>query len=138
MAFKTGSEFMIEVQLGDASWVLVNDMNSFSKQGQRNTNTFPVFQRATPYTVAAGAKEQTYTISGLFNPGDAGQARLLAQEAANAAVSIRITWDGTNGFTQSVKCTSYTHDATPEDPQEISFEFSAEADAVIVGTGPIL
>jgi hypothetical protein len=138
MAVIQGDQFMLEVETAvPATYVVVNDMNAFSKSSQRNSQTFPVFQRATPHSVA-GPREQTYTFSGYLNPTDAGQLRLFAMEAANTTVKIRVTHDGTNGFTQLVRITTYTYDADPENLQEVSFECTADDTAVIQGTGPLL
>ena len=137
MAVYRGDQFMLEVNTGtDISpvWVVVESLNSFSKSSQRNTQTYPVFQRALPYSIV-GPREQTYSVGGYFDPEDAGQAALFAAESSNEAVQIRVTHDGTNGFTQLVKVGSITYDADPEGLQEVSFEFAGEEASVVEGTG---
>lgn len=138
MAVLQGSDFLLHVETAvAATYVIVNDMNSFSKSGSRDTARTPVFGRATPYTSTA-PKEATYDVGGLFNPTDPGQIRLREAEANNTPIKIKVMYDGVNGFTQEVKVSSFEYSATPEGFQEYGFEFAANADAVIVGTGPIM
>lgn len=140
MAVTHGNQFMLEVNTGTdgaPNWVVVANMNSFSRGSQRNHQLFPVFQRTLPHSVT-GPREQTYSIGGYYDPSDVGQLELIQADSENTVRDIRITHDGTNGFKQKVKVTSMTYDADPEGLQEISFEFSADEAAVQVGTGPLL
>lgn len=116
---------------------VVSSMNQFSKDVDRGVDEFPVFDQETPYTVA-GKRGQNFSFGGLYQPDDAGQNALLAAELANSTINISVLWDGTNGFSQDVNITAISYSTTPEGFQEITFECSATADAVIVGTGPIL
>lgn len=136
MSVQLGDVFCLEVWNGIGAYLVVNDMNAFSKSSTRSTTKVAVFKRALPHTVAA-ARDVSYTVSGFLNPTDAGQNRLRAMEAADTADNIRVTHDGTNGFVQQVKVTELSFDADPETLQEYGFSFEAEATAVIEGTGPI-
>lgn len=138
MSVLQGSDFLLHVETATpTTYIVVNDMNSFSKSGSRDTTKTAVFARTTPYSSTA-PKEASYDVSGLFNPTDAGQQRLRDMEAANTPVKIKVMFDGINGFTQEVKVSSFEYSASPEGFQEYGFELQANADAVIVGTGPIL
>jgi len=130
-----GDQFKFEVDSG--GFVIVNDMNSFSKNSDRSVTKVPVFQRVLPHVVAS-ARDQGYTLSGFLNGSDAGQNALRAAEAADAQVDIKVTFDGSNGFTQPVKVISYTMDADPEGLQEHGFTLEADGAAIVVGTGPLL
>jgi hypothetical protein len=132
-----GDQFMFEVDDGGAGYYVVNDMNAFSKNSDRSVTKVAVFQRALPHIVAS-ARDQGYTLSGFLNGTDNGQNRLRAAELADEQVTIRVTHDGTNGFTQPVKVISYTYDADPEGLQEHGFSLEADGDAVIAGSGPLL
>lgn len=134
-----GQDFELNVEnpAVPGTFIPVQDMNSFSKASDRDANTYPVFQRAAPYSVA-GARNQTYDVGGYLHGTDAGQAALFAAEAAQTPIEIQVLWDGTNGFRQEVIVNSYSVDVDPESPQEIGFEFTANDTAVIVGTGPLL
>jgi len=132
-----GDQFMLEVNSSTTAtptWVVVADMNSFSRGSSRSNQTFPVFQRTVPHSIT-GTREQTYSVSGFLNPQDAGQVALFAAERTNTPRQIRVTWDGVNGFTQNVDVGSITYDADPEGLQEISFEFAAKDASVVAGTG---
>lgn len=132
-----GEDFEAHVETTTpGTFELIGDMNNFSKNVSREQQTFPVFGRATPYGIP-GARESSYTLSGFLST-DAGQERLRTLEQSDSVVKIKILWDGTNGFTQDCRVGTVSIDATPEGLQEISFELSAVADAVIVGTGPLL
>lgn len=132
-------ELSVEVKEGEdpAEMVIVNDLNSYSKQVQRNTQTYPVFKRQTPHSTS-GAREQTYSLGGYLNPDDPGQQALLAAEETNTPIKIQVLFNSTDGFSQLVGVNSLTHDADPEGLQEISFELTAKADATKVGNGPII
>jgi hypothetical protein len=137
MAVFRGDQFMLEVNTSTTAtptWVVVADMNSFSKSSQRNNQTFPVFQRSLPHSIT-GPREQTYSVSGYFNPADPGQQKLFSSEQSNSIVQIRVTHNGTDGFTQNVRVGTYTYDADPEGLQEVSFEFAADDASVVVGDG---
>lgn len=127
-----GSEFLLQVG-GNT----VEGINQYNKQRTRNTTFFPVFNRATPWSITA-PKEEKYSVTGLYIPGDAGQAALLAAEIAQTPITITVLPDGTAGFSQSVLVNSFTHDASPEGFQEITYEFTAFADATAVSGGDLL
>jgi hypothetical protein len=113
-------------------------MTTFSRRSDRPTNSTKVFNRTAPWSLAQ-AREEGFSVSGLFDPSDTdGQGRLISFYRSDTAINVRVLWDGTNGFTQLVKVTNVTHSTNADGFQEISFEFTAEGDAVIQGTGPIL
>lgn len=132
-----GDQLDIQVDDGAAGWYDVNDMNAFSKNSDRSVTKVPVFMRTLPHIVAS-SRDQGFTISGFLNGSDDGQNRLRAAEAADTSVTIRVLFDGTNGFQQDVKVISFTYDADPEGLQEHGFTLEADGDATIVGTGPLL
>lgn len=133
-----GENFQLNVEdpALPGTYLPVNDMNSFSKASDRDSNTYPVFQRA-PYALA-GARNQTYDVGGYLFPGDPGQQALLDAELSQLPINIEVLWDGVDGFRQDVKVASYSVDVDPESPQEIGFEFTADDAAVVVGAGPLL
>lgn len=116
---------------------IVASMNQFGKTVDRSSQEFPVFDQTTPYVIP-GARGQKFSFGGLWQPDDAGQSALVDAEALNDPVTISILWDGTNGFSQEVLVTNISFTTTPEGFQEVTFEATANADASIVGTGPIL
>lgn len=127
-----GADFLIK-----AAGTIVEGMNKYNKQRTRATTSFPVFNRATPYVITA-AKEEKYSVTGLYMPGDPGQAALLAAEIAQTNIVVTVLPDGAAGFSQPVLVNSFTHDATPDGFQEITFEFSGAADATAVAGGDLL
>ena len=139
MAVLQGDDFVLYVETTTpGTFVVVNDISEFSKSVTRDSSQVRVFARATPYVVTGG-RNATYTATGFFNPTDPGQQRLRDMEAVDTPVKIRLLYDGTNGFTQEVKVTSYDYGASAEPGlQTYGFDLEANADAVIVGTGPIL
>lgn len=133
---RDGSEFLLEVETEPVgpTYVAVEDMNSYSKGRTRDVTRVPVFNRTTP-RVLRGAREEAYTFSGILNDDDPGQQALRQAEDDDVPVTIRVTSDGVNGFTQSVRVSSFTHDADPDGFQEITFEMAAEDAPVVAGTG---
>lgn len=138
MAPVQGKDLRIKVESDTpATYLLVDYMNSYSRDTDKPVDTFPVFELATPPAIA-GQRGQTFSISGLFDPASAGQNRLREQELADEVANLQILFDGTNGFSQDVEVNSMSHSASPEGFQETGWECTADADAVIVGTGPLM
>jgi hypothetical protein len=132
-----GSAFLLKVDTGGATFVIAEGLNKYNKQRTRNTQTFPVFHRNTPYPIT-DPKEEKYSVTGLYIPGDAGQSAMLAAEIAQSNIDIQVLPDGVAGFQQSVLVNSFTHDATPDGFQQVTYEFIAQADATAVGGGDLL
>jgi hypothetical protein len=137
MAPVQGKDFRLKVENAVPAFVLVGYMNNYSRDTDKPVDTFPVFGLDTPPAIA-GSRGQTYSVSGLFDPTDAGQVILRTADIDSEVASIQVLFDGTNGFTQDVEVNSMSHSATPDGFQETGFEFTADADAVIVGTGPVM
>lgn len=115
----------------------VNDTNTYRRGSSREAGRRSVFMRVVPYIVT-GRRQQTMEFGGYLNLTDAGQALMRAAEMNNTDVVAKVLFDGTNGFTQQCKVTSFTHEASPDDLQGITWVLDPVADPVIVGTGPIL
>lgn len=138
----TGDVFSIEVETAAGPPIVyseIAEVTSYDRTTTRSSSRTRVFGRATP-RVGTGARESGYTIAALLSPEDPGQAALLAAEEADLPIMVRIFADGTAaGFEQSVKVTSKRHGARADsDWQEITFDLTAEDDAVSVATGVII
>lgn len=129
--------YVLDVSLSPDAYVPIDDMNNFQRSTSRDKQTFPVFMRALAHTIA-GARGVTYTLSGFLDSDSDGQAILFAAEQNDTVVTIKVLWDGTNGFTQDVRVGSTSQNTTPEGLQEASFELIADADPVVVGSGPLV
>lgn len=120
-----------------AAFSPVGDMNSYRRGSTRGETRHSVFGRTLQYIVP-GKRDQTMEIGGFLTLADAGQVILRAAEAAKTDVIVKILFDGTNGFTQQCSVSSFSHDANPDDLENHGFTLVPNADAVVVGTGPIL
>jgi hypothetical protein len=122
-----------------ATYVPVSDMNKYGRKSGRDVSKYPAFGRVVPHSVP-GARTQGISISGFATPADPGQDALLDTEAIGSTIFARVWPNGgsTNGFQQEFQVLSFTHDASPEGLQEISFELTAVGPATIIGAGPIL
>jgi hypothetical protein len=138
MAAVSGQDFLLKVETpaGSGTFVVVANFNSYSKKSASPETKYPVFANPVPL-VSPGIKEQTFTVGGLFDPVDAGQAVLRAAESAQTPVKIEALFDGANGFKQTVLVGGFTQDAKPDALQTITYDLSALDVAAIVGTGPI-
>jgi hypothetical protein len=138
MAAVSGQDFLLKVEStpGSGSFIIVANFNSYSKKSTSPETKYPVFANPTPL-VSPGIKEQTFTVGGLFDPVDPGQAVLRAAESAQTPVLIEALFDGTNGFKQTVLVGGFTQEAKPDALQTISYDMSALDVAVTIGTGPI-
>ncbi len=137
MGFVDGTNIILKVETAVAdTFITVGGMDKFNYNTQRTSTKRPLFGAAAHVTT--GARERSFTVSGLVDITDAGQARLRAMELANTPVKIQILWDGTNGFTEEVKATNFTVDGSADGEVEGGFNFDSNAAAVIAGTGPII
>lgn len=118
------------------TFVAVENANTVSKSKTRPVTTERVFGKAVPLR-AEGTPDEPYTIGGFLTPGDPGQKILNDAELARTVVNIKVQPDGTNGWTQKVFVHSYKYDAKPDGYQPISWDMTAVAPAVLVGTPPV-
>lgn len=131
-----GSSFLLKVDIAGTP-TIVEGLNKYNKQRTRQSTDFPVFNRATPWSLG-GAKNEKYSVNGLLMDADPGQQALLAAEIAQTPIEITVLEDGVKGYSQQVYVNSFTHDADPEGYQAVTYEFTANADAVAVGGGDLL
>ncbi|MGI8765705.1 MAG: hypothetical protein ACR2KM_04205 [Gemmatimonadaceae bacterium] len=137
MAFVQGTAVTLQVETATAgTFVNIGGMDTYSRKSGRSSTKKALFMRATQVK-STGPLDETINMAGLFDPTDAGQLRVLALKASNTAFNIKVTFDGTNGYSQSVLCGSGDSDFKPDDFGNISFAFEANDNAVMVGTGPI-
>lgn len=130
-------DLMVAAVATPTAFSAVGDMNSYRRGSSRDEARRTVFMRTLPYIIPA-RKDQTMEFAGFLNLTDAGQILLRTAEANGTEVIVKVMFDGTNGFTQQGKVRSFSHEAAPEDLQGHGFVVTPTADAVIVGTGPIL
>lgn len=114
----------------------INGMDTYSRKSGRTSNKKSIFMRATQVK-SSGPLDETINMAGLFDPADPGQLRVLSLKSSNTQFNVKITFDGTNGYSQLVQCGNGDTDFKPDDYGNISFVFEGEDNAVIVGTGPI-
>jgi hypothetical protein len=131
-----GGDLVVSVESATpGTYVAVQNMNSLSKSKSRSVNSQRVFGKAVPLR-SESTPDEPYTVSGFLTKGDAGQDRLHAVELTRTAINIKVLPDGTNGWTQLVYVRAYKFDAkAAEDFDAISYDFTAAAAAVAVGTG---
>lgn len=138
----SGEVFDIEVQTAVGPPIVftnIAEVTSYDRNTARSSNSTRVFGRATP-RLSVGSRDITYTIAALLSPEDPGQVALFNAESAGTPIEIRVFLSGTAaGFTQAVKVTSKRHGARADgDWQEVTFDLTADADAVVVGGGVIV
>jgi hypothetical protein len=138
MAAVSGQDFLLKVETpaGSGTFITVANFNAYSKKSTSPETKYPVFANPVPL-VSPGIKEQTFTVGGLFDPVDPGQAVLRAAESGQTPVMVEALFDGVNGFKQTVRVGGFTQEAKPDALQTISYDFSALDLAVQVGTGPV-
>ena len=140
MAIIAGTAFRIGIEtVTPGTFVNIDGMDTWSRDSTQGSTSSPYFGDGGSPFVSLDAPSQTLTISGMFNPTDAGQLRALEVKNAGTTVDIEVLYDGTNGYTQAVRVGGGTHGATADGgPQTIAFTFAPDGTApVIVGTGPL-
>ncbi len=134
-----GADFTIAVApiASPTAFSPVADMNSFRRGSSRDVTKHSVFGRLLQYSIP-GRRDQTMEIAGFLTAGDAGQNILRAAEINKTDVVMRILHDATNGFTQQCSVSAFTLEADPDGLLPYGFTLAPTADAVQVGSGPIL
>jgi hypothetical protein len=138
MAVPNGADVVIKAENapGSGVFVTVAALTRVSKKSDTDENTHPAFGN-TKYVVP-GTRNQGLTLSGFLDTTDTGQAALRTAESTRVPIRIQVLFDGVNGFDQSVRVRSFTHDADAAgDLQPVSFDVVGNAAATIVGSGPV-
>lgn len=131
-----GSAFILKADVS-GTMTIVEGINKYNKQRSRSSTSTQVFNNPDPWSITQPVEEK-YSVSGLHVPADPGQMALRDAEVAGDTINIQCLYDGTKGFAQPVKVTSFTHDATPEGFQEITYEFIANGARTAVASGELL
>jgi hypothetical protein len=133
-----GAPLTVEIETSTpGTYIAINGVDKYSRRSGRASRKQSVFGQVNQIS-STGVLAETITLSGITDIADPGILRLLAMKAGDLQGSVRIKFDGTNGFTQPVKVTSLDTDADPDDFQTFSTNLETMAAAVLVGTGPIL
>jgi hypothetical protein len=138
MAVPNGADVVLQAENapGSGVFVAVAAITRWSKKSDTDETTHMAFG-GTKY-VAPGTRNQEASISGFLDTSDVGQAALRTAESTRVPIKIRVLFDGANGFEQSMRVRSFTHDADAEgDLQPITFDFAGNAAATVIGTGPV-
>lgn len=137
MAVPNGADVILKAENapGSGVFVAVAAITRFSKKSDTDENVHPTFGGVK--LVAPGTRNQEFSIAGFLDTTDVGQAALRTAEATKVPIRIQVLFDGVNGFDQSVRVRSFSHEAAAEgDLQPITFDFAGNANSTIVGTGP--
>lgn len=133
-----GALLTIEVETATPGvYVALNGVDRYSRRSGRSTRKQSVFGQANQVS-STGVLAETITFSGITDIADPGLLRLIAMKAGDLQASVRIKFDGANGYTQAVKVGNIDTDADPDNFITFSCTLESEAAAVIVGTGPIM
>jgi len=129
--------FVADLVVSPTNYIAVDGINQWDDQVNRERQAWPMFMRDTDYQTV-GSREITYSMSGFLIPTDPGQVIIRSAEIADDEVSIKVLYDGTNGYTQTVRIGTRSGSRTAGTGlQTLTYEIAAVEAAVIVGTGPL-
>lgn len=132
-----GENVVIQIETATAgTFVNINGVDKYSRNSQRPVKKQLVFMSSIQIA-STGPLDESVTFSGIIDAGDAGILRILAQKAADVMTNFQFLYDGTNGYKQLFKISGFNSDGTPDGYLTFSGSLTAEANAVVVGTGPI-
>lgn len=137
MAVPNGADVILKCENAPGSnvFVAVAAITRFSKKSDTDENTHQTFGGTK--LVAPGTRNQEFDIGGFLDTTDVGQAALRTAESTKVPIAIQVLFDGVNGFQQSVRVRSFSHEADAEgDLQPITFSFAGNANSSAVGSGP--
>ena len=139
MAIALGEAFRLKIRTAVGPDVFTNvlGMDEWEQSDSQTIDTFPSFGAATPLGIPT-PPDVSFSISGFFDPSDAGQVKLRAIGVARTVETIQVLHDGTNGYSVPVRVGARTHGASASGgPQRQSFEFAPDSAPTVVGTGPL-
>lgn len=116
-----GLSALIESSTNDSAYSTVNDLNSASMSISGNNIDVTDFESSYIDRIQ-GVKDCTWSISGFYNDGDTGQDNIRDALLNNTAIYIRIKYNGTNGFKQQVRVSSFEQSMSPDGTVEVSYE----------------
>jgi len=129
--------YVLDTAQSPDAYVLVDGINQWDDQINRERQSWPMFGRATDYQTV-GSREITYSMGGFLILTDPGQVIIRTAELADSTVGIKVLWEGgSDGYTQNVRIGTRSGSRTPEGLQTLTYEVAAIDDAVIVGSGPL-
>lgn len=139
MGIEAGEDFVLNVNTGTVAapvWTPVAGMNSWGASFPKDRQEFPTFGAI---LAKSGRRGHDYSVSGYFDPADAGQNALREAARTDEEVQVQVLPDGAAGWMQDVKVgtTGHDADADPSSLQETSFEFSGVADPTSVNGGEL-
>jgi hypothetical protein len=126
MSALAGQDFLLQVETvpGSNTFITVMNFNSNSKKSAASETKNPVFHKAAPL-ISTAPIEDTYTVGGLEDLQDPGQALLRAAFYAQTTLRVRELWDGVLGEVQTVRVGGYTFEAKPDTLETITYDLTA-------------
>lgn len=117
-ASTNGTTFNTVAELNDASMSISGDNIDVTEFGDQFINRIQ------------GLKDVSWSLSGFYVHGDTqGQAAIRTALINDSAIYIRIFWDGSTGFRQEVKVSTFEVSAAVDGEVAVSIELE--------GTGPV-
>jgi predicted secreted protein len=118
---------VVRVRTSDnGAFHVVDDLKEASMSQSGNNQDVSTFGSAWIRRIQ-GLKDATYSLSGFYNPSDAdGQAALRAAWLGDAPITVQFLPDGTTGFQQSVRVSTYEVSASVDGVQEVSIELEGD------------
>jgi hypothetical protein len=137
MAFGTiplGSAAIIMVGSSAPPTTQVGGLNAYTATQDRPTTTRKYFMQTAQ--VFVGESTDTFELSGDYSVGDSGQDFIRGAYDAGDIFYIEILPDGTNGFSQPVRCShAELRGPSPDDPPATTFQFGATDVRTDIGAG---
>lgn len=113
----TEADFVEVMDLNDASMPTESDNQDISTFGSNYVRRLQ------------GLKDATYSLGGFYDPTDAGQMRIRTALVEDSPLHVRFLPDGTTGFQQEVKVSSFEVSASADGVVEVSIDLDGH-DAV--------
>jgi hypothetical protein len=131
---------LLTIQIETATpgvYVALNGVDRYSRRSGRASRKQSVFGQSNQVS-STGVLAESVTLAGIADVADPGLLRAVAMKAGDLQASIKILFDGTNGYTQPCKVSALDTDGDPDDFVTFSITFETMAAAVVVGTGPVM
>lgn len=131
-----GSNCLVKVASAavPATFVTVENLNQFSANSTHGATTEKVFGKTIPLR-AEDVAEQGFTVGGFVTLADAGMQIIADAEVGRLKLTVKVLFDGTNGFSQECMVTTSKIDANPKAFVGVSCDFVGTAARVVVGVG---
>jgi len=123
-----GSGVVIQASTDGAAWTTIDELNNASMNCDGENIDITKFGDDYRARIQ-GIKDASYSLSGFWDKDDTnGQVAIRAAWSGNSAIYIQVLVDGTNGWYQQCRVSSFNITMAPDGAVEVSMDLEGTGD----------